>query len=215
MCCRPFLAEMVSQVIDLVDNLPAEHRYEYFKTQLLDIHQLSDYKKFDMLTKMETMKGRKQSQLLHTMLECVCPVGMEKHLSFHYFFMQRLPQALRTKLGEVQPGDLRALAARADKLWSVHSTVKGGTVAAAEAEETAPASIAAVRGGIRGRGGKSLGRGGARGAASGGCRSYRFGCPCRRSHPSDLARVSSGLCHFHWEYEEKAGKCVTPCSWGN
>jgi hypothetical protein len=83
-----------------------------------------------MLTKMEPMKGRKPSQLLHTMLE-YCPVGMEKHLSFHYFFMQRLPQALRTKLGEVQPGDLRALAARADKLWSVHSTVKGSTVAAA------------------------------------------------------------------------------------
>jgi hypothetical protein len=34
-----------------------------------------------------------------------CPVGMEKHLSFHYFFMQRLPQAIRTQLGEVQPGD--------------------------------------------------------------------------------------------------------------
>jgi hypothetical protein len=68
---------------------------------------------------------------------------MEKHHLFHYFFMQRLPQALRTQLGEVQPGDQRALAPRADKLWSVHSTAKGGTVAAAEAEETAPASIAA------------------------------------------------------------------------
>jgi hypothetical protein len=42
MCCRPFLAEIVSQVIELVDTLPAEHQYEYFKTQLLDIHQLSD-----------------------------------------------------------------------------------------------------------------------------------------------------------------------------
>jgi hypothetical protein len=61
-----------------------------------------------------------------------CPVGMEKHLSFHYFFMQRLPQALRTQLGEVQPGDPRALAARANKLWSVHSMAKGGTVTAAE-----------------------------------------------------------------------------------
>ncbi len=50
-------AEMVSQVIDLVDTLPAENQYEYFKDQLLDIHQLSDYEKFDMLTKMEPMGG--------------------------------------------------------------------------------------------------------------------------------------------------------------
>jgi hypothetical protein len=56
-----------------------------------------------MLVKMEPMGGRKPSQLLHAMLE-FCPLGMERHLSFHYFFMQRLPQALRTQLGEVQPG---------------------------------------------------------------------------------------------------------------
>jgi hypothetical protein len=40
---------MVSQVIDLVDTLHAENQYEHFKTQLLDIHQLSDYKKFNLL----------------------------------------------------------------------------------------------------------------------------------------------------------------------
>jgi hypothetical protein len=145
-------------------------------------------------------------------------VGMEKNLS-STFFMQRLPQALRTQLGEVQPGNPRALAARADKLWSVHSTAKGGTVAAAEAEETAPASIAAVRGSIRGRSGKSHGRGGARGrqrvqlaaaaAPTASC------VPAADPTPSDLARESSGLCHFHWLYAEKASKCAAPCSWGN
>jgi hypothetical protein len=38
---------------------------------LLDIYQLSDYEKFDMLTKMEPMGGRKTSQLLHAMLEAL------------------------------------------------------------------------------------------------------------------------------------------------
>jgi hypothetical protein len=94
-------AEMVSQVMDLVDTLPTENQYQYFKAQLLNIHQLSDYEKFDMLSKMEPMGGRKPSQLLHAMLE-YCPVGKKKHLSFHYFFMQRLPQALRKQLGEEQ-----------------------------------------------------------------------------------------------------------------
>jgi hypothetical protein len=81
---------MVSLVIDLVDTLPVKNQYEYFKEQLLNIHQLSGYEKFNILSKMEPMGGRKLSQLLHTMLE-FCPVGMEKHLSFHYFSMQRLP----------------------------------------------------------------------------------------------------------------------------
>jgi hypothetical protein len=57
-------AEMISQVIDIVDTIPAGGLYEHFKNQLLEVHQLSDYKKFDMLVKMELMGGRKTSQLL-------------------------------------------------------------------------------------------------------------------------------------------------------
>jgi hypothetical protein len=54
-------AEMVSQVIDVVNTLPEEGQYEYFKNQLLNIHQLSNYEKLDMLVKMEPMGGRKPS----------------------------------------------------------------------------------------------------------------------------------------------------------
>jgi hypothetical protein len=205
-------AEMVSQVIDVVDALPAEGQYEFFKNQLLNIHQLSDYEKFDILAKMEPMGGRKPSQLLHPMLE-FCPLGMERHLPFHYFFMQRLLQVLRTQLGEVQPGDPRALAVRADRLWSVHSS-KAGTVAVADRqEETSAASIAAVRGGGgRGRGGWGRGRGGVRGAAK---------APAATAAPggvptlSDLARVGLGICFFHWTFADNATKCVPPCTWGN
>jgi hypothetical protein len=140
-------AEIVYQVIEVVDALPAAGQYEFFKNKRLNIHQLSYYEKFDMLVKMEPMGGRKPSQLLHAMLE-FCPLGMERHLSFHYFFMQELQHALQTQLGEVQPGGPRALAVRADRLWSVHSTKAAGTVAVADGqEETLAASIAAVRGG--------------------------------------------------------------------
>jgi hypothetical protein len=93
-------SEMISQVIDIVT--PAG-LYEHFKNQLLEVHQLSDYEKFDVLMKMEPIGGRKPSQLLHAMLE-FCPVGIEKHLSFHYLYVQRLPQALRTQLGEGSQG---------------------------------------------------------------------------------------------------------------
>jgi hypothetical protein len=121
-------AEMISQVITIVDTMPAA--YEHFKNQQLEVHQLSDYEKFNVLIKMEPMGGRKPSQLLHAMLE-FCPVGMEKHFSFHYLYMQQLPQALRTQLGEVQPGDACGLAAQADRRWSVHAPY-GGMVAVAD-----------------------------------------------------------------------------------
>jgi hypothetical protein len=58
---------------------PVVNQHEYFKSQLLDIHQLSDYKKFDYLTTIKLMSCRKLSQLLE-----FCPVGMEKHLSVHF-----------------------------------------------------------------------------------------------------------------------------------
>lgn len=213
-------AEMVSQVMDIVEALPDNNQYELFKAQLLETHQLSDYEKFDMLVKMEPMGGRKPSQLLHSMLE-FCPVGMEKHLSFHYFYMQRLPQALRTQLGEVQPGDPRALAARADLLWSVHAASSGGTVAvAADQDEPATTTVAAVRGGARGRGGgRGRGRGGGRGSQRAApvttAAAAAPGVPAADPTPSDMARIGSGLCFFHWTYADKASKCLAPCTWGN
>lgn len=209
-------ADMVSQVLDIVEAVPEANPYTYFKEQLLEDFQLSDYEKFDKLVHMEPMGGRKPSQLLHAMLE-YCPVGMEKHLSFHYFFMQRLPQALRTQLGEVMPGDPRALAVRADKLWSVQA-IAGNAVAAVEATgEPAPA-VNAVRGAFRGRGGRGIklrGRGGNRAAGVPAAAAAPAGVPAGDPTPSDLARSGSGLCFFHWTYADKATKCSPPCTWGN
>jgi hypothetical protein len=74
---------MILQKIDIVDTMPAAGLYEHFKNQLLEVHQLSDYEKVNMLIKMEPMGGRKPSLLLHAMLE-FCLVGTEKHLFFHY-----------------------------------------------------------------------------------------------------------------------------------
>jgi hypothetical protein len=64
---------MISQVIDIVDTMPETGLYEHFKNQLLEVHELSDYEKFNVLVKMEPMGRRKPSQLLHPMPE-FCPV---------------------------------------------------------------------------------------------------------------------------------------------
>ncbi len=114
---------------------------------------------------------------------------------------------------------LRALITRVDKLRSVHSATKGGTVPTVEVEENAPASIAAVRGGNRGSGGRTRGLGRTKGRQRSqpvaDAAPAATGVPTADPTPSDLVRVSSGLCHFHWVYADKVGKCVGPCSWGN
>jgi hypothetical protein len=45
---------------------------------------------------------------------------MEIQPFFPYFFLQHLPQTLRTQLGEQECGNIRALAALVDRLWASH-----------------------------------------------------------------------------------------------
>jgi hypothetical protein len=189
--------DMVGQILDLVESAPEAAPYTFLKARILETHQLSDYEKFDMLVKMEPLGDRKPSQLLAAMME-YCPAGMEKILPFHYFLTQRLPIALRTQLGEVEHGDPRALAARADRLWTMHSP-SGSTVACVE---PAASAVAAIRGssrghGGRGRGGSQRGRGAQRASLAAGAANpgtaATGGTAAADPAPSALARLSSGI----------------------
>jgi hypothetical protein len=207
---------VVGQILDVIETAPEDTAYDHVKQRLLETHVLSDYEKIDLLVKMEPMGGRKPSQLLAAMME-FCPLGMETHLFFHYLFTQRLPQPLRTQLGEVEAGDPRALAARADKLWAVHAQQPGAVAAvSATTEQEEGGSVAAVssqRGARGGRGGRGRGRG--RGGQHHNSQGNNAGVPAAPLTPSALARSTTGLCHFHWTYAEKANRCEAPCSWGN
>jgi hypothetical protein len=49
--------KMILQVINIVDSMQEAGLYNHFKTQLLEVHQLSDYDKFDVLMKMKPIGG--------------------------------------------------------------------------------------------------------------------------------------------------------------
>jgi hypothetical protein len=76
--------------------------------------------------------------------------------------MQRLPKELRIVLGEVDDHeDIRAMASKADKLWSLHNHQQHGVVASVDpgpASSQPPATIAAVKSGPPARGGRSGGQ---------------------------------------------------------
>jgi hypothetical protein len=109
----------LSQVMDIIKNIPAINPFEVLKLRLLGAHVLSDQEKMDALFQLGPLGDRKTSQLLASMLS-VCPSGMELQPVFQYLFLQRLPQTLRTLLGKQECGDICVLAALADMLWASH-----------------------------------------------------------------------------------------------
>jgi hypothetical protein len=136
--------EVLAQAMDVMEYLPEDMPYSTLKEQLLETHTLSNFEKLELLFKTGQLGARKPSQLLNSMLE-YCPQGKERGVFFHFMFLQQLPQSLRILLGEVEHGDPRALAARADMLWACHGKQIQQGIAVVETEEKAE-SVAAIRG---------------------------------------------------------------------
>jgi hypothetical protein len=202
------------QVLDVVENPHATTPYTALKSRLMSAHELTKFQRIDALFKVEPLGARKPSDLLAQMLE-LCPRGEEKSPFFIFLFLQRLPKELRVLLGDEALEEPRDIGELADKKWALHSHQHSSTVAAVEVSEE-EGQVAAVKqqgGRTRGKGG---GRGRGRGGAVGGAGGQQAADPVTPNQaPAALARMSTGLCHFHWTYGEKAQKCEAPCNWGN
>jgi hypothetical protein len=209
---------VLDQVMDVVDNISEDFPYDVLKSRLLETHTLSDHEKLEVLYKSEHLGGRKPSQMLASML-AYCPTGMEQTIMFQFMFLQRLPVTLRTLLGEQEPGDIRSLAARADRLWATHRPQGHDLVAQVGTAEEQPAQVAAVQRKepfkkqpwSRPAGKKPWGHR----QAAGGQTARASGPGSARISHSEQARVTSGsgLCFYHWTHGPNARECVAPCSW--
>jgi hypothetical protein len=171
----------LSQVMDIIKAIPAINPYEVLKLRLLEVQVLYDQEKMDALFQLGPLGDRKPSQLLASMLS-VCPSGME--LVFQYLFLQGLPLTLRTLLGEQECGDIRTLAALADRLWASHKPQPHEVMAVQEpvGGSGSEPQVAAVQPKKRQFKKKTGGSGGGSGGNSG-----------VLSH-AEQARVGSGLC---------------------
>jgi hypothetical protein len=211
--------EAVSLVLDVVEHPPERFPSTALKQSLLDSHQLTDYQKIAALHKMEPLGGRKPSELLASMLE-LCPRGHETSIFFTHLFLERLPAELRITLGEDDHQNVRALAKKADTLWSLHgmrASVSASVASLVDVDE--PSSVAAVssRGSSRGGkfGGRSRGSKGSTSKPNGGQLASGQPKAAAPVPPKELARIQSGLCMAHFNHGEKAFSCTAPCNWGN
>jgi hypothetical protein len=207
--------ECLRTVLDLVKDPPEDNPYDIIKDRLCSHHQLTDFERVEKLHAIGSLVGRKPS-FLHEMLE-MCPMGHEDGPFFLFLFLQRLPKELRIMLGDDEYDDMRTLAWKVDKLWSIHNHQQPGVVAAVEPSpptEPPSATIAAVRGGSSASRARGRGRGGKSGrrpppSAPTAVAASTSATPS----PAQLARSSSGLCFYHWRYGDLATHCEGVCSW--
>lgn len=186
-------------VSHIINQQPGDDSYARLKAALLAGHEMSDFQRVDRMSKLETLGGRKPSQLLALMLE-LCPSGHENSPFFTWFFLQRLPRELRIALGNDDFGDLRAVAAKADNLWDAGTLRQHEVVAAVESPPDEELVAAAAAGPARGKG---PGRG-------------RFGKPAPKKKPSagDPSSHNLPFCWYHIKFGDKAARCHGgECAW--
>jgi hypothetical protein len=145
----------------------------------------------------------------------VCPAGHETSPLIVFLFLQCLPKELRIMLVEDDVNDLRAIGLKADKLCSIHSHQQHGVVASFNSSFEPPATIfVAVSSSHFWQSGvavaavaANMARGVAREhliSGSGHSSSLNPVAAVYALPPSSLARLSAGLCFYHWSFGETA-----------
>ena len=200
--------DTVDLVADLVEGELPGDPYTQLKRRLFAAHTLTDYQKVEQLNALPPLGSQKPSELLASIMK-LCPRGTESSVYLTFIFLHRLPRELRVLLSEVDHADRRALAEKADHLWS-HNTQGHHAVAAVLADEDnvnavrrVPPRAAGARGGV-----PSGGKGGAKTGKNLGGRAT-----VAMSAADQAAMQASGLCWYHWSYAENAKSCREPCSW--
>ena len=160
------------------------------------------------------------------MLE-LCPSEQETSLFFTHLFLCRLPAELRIMLGEDNHQDVRLLITKADKLWAMHGQKSHLVIAVEQPVEEDPSLLAAVASRGQGGHGGRVGHGKGQQTSSRGQqqpgnnnrgqqqRQQPFGGQSAADSisPSNIARMGTDLCYFHWSWGEKTRNCVAPCGW--
>ena len=195
------------KVVHLVTNPSQLVPYDRLKEALVASHQLTDFQRVEQLLAIESLGGRKPSELLADMWE-LCPADQHNNIFFVALFLQRLPKEIRVLLAHEDHSDLRRLAAQADRLVA-YSGKQGGTIYSATEEPLS--DIVAAVGGKRQpqKKGKQQPPPLPPRPQSGQNKQQQP----KETTPSSLARQSSGLCFYHWAYGDKAHSCKEPCSW--
>jgi hypothetical protein len=105
--------------------------------------------------------------------------------------------------------DPKELAKQADKLWALHNTNSGGSIASVQQDCVEGDFVAAMWAGDRQQGGSgSRGRGRGSSRGRGGQGGGRPALSVEEPEASKEARLAAGLCNKHWRYGGLASSCM-------
>jgi len=140
--------DSLKMVKDLLMSPPAHQPYQALKDRLLLATQLTPIQMAEKLMKEPNLGDRRPSQMLASMLE-YCPPGEENTAFFRASFLMRLPSDIRGHLDGREDGDLKELAAKADRHWCNRPAAVAAVAASvpAEEEESVSSDIIAAVGG--------------------------------------------------------------------
>ncbi len=119
---------------------------------------------------------------------------------------------------------MRALAKKADSLWSLHgmkSSFASAVASLVDVNEPSLVAVVSPRGSGCGRGRGRSSRGGQGSSPRGGGQQPGSQQGTGQSKaaasllPREMARNQSGLCLYHFNHGEKAYSCTPLCNWGN
>ena len=207
--------ESLRLVMDLAANPPAVAPYEAVKARLLQAHELTPYKKVEMIMAMPSLGARKPSQMMAAMLE-LCPPGQEQSPFFICCFMQRLPRELRILLSEADTTNLKLLTDRADALHGhMHEAMAVAAVESLHLEEEYSVQPVRQGGGARRYPTQPVNPPGGAKKKQGTEQLAAGNAAAAKQEPeiSRQARLAVGMCLPHWRWGDKARTCIQPCSW--
>ena len=168
-------------------------------------HQLSAVQKATKVLAMPPLGDRRPSQMLADLLE-FCPTGEENTFFFRAAFMQRLPAELQVLLDGTEDGDLKQLAQKADKLWSIRRPADTAVSAVTQQEEEDSEWVAAVQHNKKKEWGEKKHNTGSS-SGSGGRTSGSHGGNGGRRPPKMFT-----VCYRHMKFGAAAYKCDDPAS---
>lgn len=208
--------DVIQQVSDLLRDPPATHKFDALKTRLISVYEESENRQFEKLLSQMELGEQKPSQLLRRMRDLAR--GKISDDTLCMLWMRHLPSSVRGVLTVTDTKNLESQAVVADKIVETMRPID-----VAEVSRPGPSQVDTI---------SSLGeqiakltaqfeqfqrtsrpwnrsrRGSFRNRSQSRPRSNNPPNHRRPTYPGD-----DGLCYYHHNYNDKARKCVQPCSW--
>ncbi|XP_046382265.1 uncharacterized protein LOC124153210 [Ischnura elegans] len=212
-------ARYAQEVKDIISNPPSENKYSKLKEELIRRLSASREQKIRQLLQREEMGERKPSQFLRHLKNLAGDSVPDEFM--RSLWLTRIPQHFRAILAANEGADLDTMASLADKIHEAFARQQDTTPFPPQVSVVSPEPCS-CSGGASGTIASLLSRMDdlSRQVAalsvsrpSRGDHSNTHTRQRSRSRGHSLSRRDPNMCWYHWNFGDRARKCIQPCSY--